>query len=316
MSQATFLGTPLTKYEIDDVGIGASKRSIKTFYESKELQHKQNRERIRKNRLNDLYTVDTKEGWVPSNFKSSRAHRASYSFQRVSNFTDADDTDFLSKQVLNSVVGCPQWAQVARSVTNILLNCGYLHKRRLIGPTMPPRQMPQRGANDLRGVAGENHEGDNLIPSEDGTWITSKKVTGEAKRLKAEEVKPAESHTSDQIAYHRSDRDVDLLDVKSYYASLFDVVVAPVISQESEEKVQIKKIEFCKQGEGIVKNKAKEMAYSRVEQKYQFSAELLSKFKIKAKQCDMTDSVIKDGDVPKEAEVKLPQELFSRIFNA
>ncbi|XP_955493.1 uncharacterized protein TA18360 [Theileria annulata] len=91
MSETTFLGTPLSKYDIDNIEINVKNKRGRNYLESKELRYRQNREQIKKNKPKILYTVDTEEGWIPSDFKSSKTNRANYNFQTLSNFTDQDD---------------------------------------------------------------------------------------------------------------------------------------------------------------------------------------------------------------------------------
>ncbi|EAN30660.1 hypothetical protein TpMuguga_03g00819 [Theileria parva strain Muguga] len=97
MSETTFLGTPVTRHDIDDIQINVRSKRGREYLESKELRYRQNREQIKKNTPKILYTVDTEEGWIPSEFKSSKSNRANYNFQTLANFTDQDDVNDLLK---------------------------------------------------------------------------------------------------------------------------------------------------------------------------------------------------------------------------
>ncbi|KAK2195853.1 G patch domain-containing protein [Babesia duncani] len=320
MEQATFLGTPLTKYEIDDIEAEDRHYKVRSYYESKGLIHKHTRERIRKNQHRDLYTVDTEEGWTPSHFKSSITQRATYTKQRVDNFTDVEDADIISKEVLKGLDLCNKNREISRIVKSILHANGML-KKKAFGPQLPNENVEvinYRSISDFRGVGfyssiyDENDEGNEKMEHLSLKWVPSEKVYMEQY--------PESKRIENPRTSHRFDRDIDLRDIKNFYDNLYEQIVKPLELTQEEEIVTryARKIEFT-QDYREEKPREKEKIGRTIE-KYEFSSELLKKFKIKhsgSKQhhVEESTSAIEKGDQEKQ-EIQIPMELFKKIFCA
>ncbi|UKJ88588.2 hypothetical protein MACJ_001832 [Theileria orientalis] len=376
MSESTFLGTPLTKYDVDDFEINAKSKRARSYLESKELRHKQNREYINRNKIRTLYTVDTEEGWTPSDFKSSRTKRASYNFQTLNKFTDQDDSDIISLKVLNNLNLKQREIEIGRIIKLILNNEGFL--KTVIGPQLPPtdnKLTDPRDPSDLRGigfkdVVKEEIEAELSAMEEskyhsDGDTGKEKESTSKHKDPKAG-VKSRKrgsrlkwiSHDKDKEIfpkivmdlgvkkehfkkYHEFDRDLDLNEIKQCYKSYYDYIVKPLenIREETVEDLlekYTKMPEFTKSEASYTTLGADSLQYEdsksaklqtekyrdnfkgRTVSKYEYSKELLNKFKIKP-QFRESEPFVKAKPMEEsqgEAKhlVELPNEIFANIF--
>lgn len=334
MSTSTFLGTPLTKYEIDDIETDLLNKSARDLEKAKGLQYRQNRERIKRNRLNTLYTVDTKEGFVPSNFKSSKAHRASYTQQSVGGFTDLEDSDIISKNTLRAIK--IDRAGLQRSIANIVNALGFMGKRRLIGP-VNINTVETKISRNLQGI-GFVFDVDKGV--EKVEFVKAKEGTNEISKYEsccnAKPVPKGESpgeHTKDELEpisqdvkfkapnpgvyntplRHVNDRQFDLAEMQSYYKHLYGLIVKSVdVKEDLMEKIA-KGIEFTTENSKTEKS----VEIGRRVEPYTFDNELLQKFKIKTSRFTTGDGrEIEGAKDTKECATgpKLPTELFHSIF--
>ncbi|EKX73121.1 conserved hypothetical protein [Theileria equi strain WA] len=343
MSTATFLGTPLSKYEIDDIEVGHSSEKIRNYYEAKGLQHKHTRERIRKNKLDTLYTVDTKEGWTPSSFKSSRLNRASYKFQRIESFIDEQDNEILSKRVLNSINLKDAQQELKRIIKNILNNYGYLSK--VYGPQLPTnlksnaKQFRQSG--DFRGISEAQHRlrEEIALINEDTEaeqpvehtvtklkWIKSQFVEQNVQTSTNPNEPKDEKYKWKEEMRHVYDRDIDLEDIRKYYQEYYDLIVKP-IEQAQEDNAQSLLEKYTKMGEftsqstgmgtyGSHRVTETSRPFGRVTLPYEFNNELLTKFKIKSRDIKPEPKATEVSEIKEKTEntMSLPFQLFTKIF--
>ncbi|GBE62736.1 G patch domain-containing protein [Babesia ovata] len=333
MSAATFLGTPLSKYEIDDIETDLVNKRAKNFEKSKELQYRQNRERIKRNQIITHYTVDTAEGFVPANFKSSKTNRASYTQQEVSTFTDLEDAEITTKNTLKAIkidrVG------LRRNVAAILTALGFMGKKRFIGPInihAPQTRISSslegvgftfdvdkcveklhfvNAENDDYGSQGRHHH----IPAgkeQKGHQAENLKESGDHRHrtLNLEEEEGTKETAT--LARHVPDRQFDLSEIQFYYKHLYNLIVKPMEVKEDLVEIIEKGIEFAT--EGVAKEKVVETG--RKVELYTFDDELLHRFRIKTKRTkdDSGSNGSREMDDGAAPTAKLPSELFARIF--
>ncbi|CDR96262.1 hypothetical protein, conserved [Babesia bigemina] len=327
MSTATFLGTPLSKYEIDDIETDLVHKRAQNFEKSKELKYRQNREQIKRNQIITHYTVDTAEGFVPANFKSSKTNRASYKQQEVSTFTDLEDAEITTKNTLKAIkidrIG------LRRNVATILATLGFMGKKRFIGPINI--HAPQtRISSSLEGV-GFTFDVDKGVGKLQFVNATNddygpqwrhhaiQRSTEQMASLEGAEnyhvsptLKDGNAKETAAVSRHVQDRQFDLAEIQFYYQHLYNLIVKPMeVTDDLVEKIE-KGIEFA--SEGIAKEKVVETG--RKVELYTFDDELLQKFRIRTKRtkddsANIGGHKMDDGTAP---TAKLPSELFRRIF--
>lgn len=282
MSTSTFLGTPLTKYEIDDIETDLVHKKARELEKERGLQYRQNRERIKRNRMNTLYTVDTKEGFVPSNFKSSKANRASYSQQNVSIFTDLEDSDIISKNTLRAIK--IDRAGLQRNIASIVNALGFMGKRRFIGP-VNVNAVETRISHSLEGVGytfdvDKGVERVKFVKAEhdDNEMVAHKKGDTEG-------AKGATASTVSTPTRHVNDRQYDLSEIQLYYKHLYSVIVKSIdVKEDLVEKIA-KGIDFTKERPST----EKQVETGRKVEQYTFDDELLRMFKIRTKRHESED---------------------------
>ncbi|KAG6440020.1 hypothetical protein BBOV_III000385 [Babesia bovis T2Bo] len=332
MKHITFLGTPLSKYEIDDIETDLLNKRAKEFEKTKGLQYRQNREKIKRNDIVTHYTVDTKEGFVPANFKSSKSSRALYTHQNVRSFTDVEDSDIIGKNTLKAIninrVG------LKRNIANILNAMGFMNKKRFIGP-MNITAIHNKVSTTLEGVGFRID--DPTIPgnlqfikstsndakthnSQSAILDTNKCDDSEAQSSmhKDENQNMSFSRSGDENATHKltkhvDDREFDLGEIKYYYQHLYGYIV----------NVMDKKDDFLdKISEGLDFTSKSVMSQKAVKRGrnveiYTFDNELLQRFNIKSSR-GADEMGVKSVDLPATNEINagkmLPAELFRRIF--
>ncbi|GIX61986.1 G patch domain-containing protein TGH [Babesia caballi] len=334
MSTATFLGTPLSKYEIDDIETDLANKRAREFEKSKGLQYRQNRERIKRNQLTTHYTVDTKEGFVPANFKSSKTNRASYTHQSVGTFTDGEDAEIITKNTLRAIK--IDRAGLQRTVAGIMNALGFMGKKRMIGPVnvnAPQTKIStthegigyvfdvEKGAEKVTFVKAKSNGHEPAIRGKINDAFTALK--GETDAEKAKGVKGSVEQLSgsgtantkklDTPLRHVNDRQFDLSEIQFYYQHLYSLIVKSVeVKEDLVEKIA-KGIEFTT--ESSVDEKVVETG--RKVEIYTYDDELLKRFKIKTN--NHTDEHCRDvaddkGTGSEAPAPMLPAELFQRIF--
>ncbi|GFE52712.1 ribophorin related [Babesia ovis] len=304
-------------------------KRAKEFEKTKGLQYRQNRERIKRNQLVTHYTVDTKEGFVPANFKSSKTNRALYTQQNVRTFTDVEDSDIIGKNVLKAIkidrVG------LKRNIANISNAMGFMNKKRFIGPV---------NIHALETKISTNLEGIGFVFDVDkaADKLQFVKATGNATESMKHMANPNEFGNTAQdglsntkqggskqenveattkppsvVTRHIDDRQFDLAEIQFYYKHLYGVIVKLIEHKEDFiDKVAVG-LDFT--NKSVVSEKVVETG--RKVELYTFDNELLQRFKIKTNSTS-DDMRVQHKDSNEGDDVitrpRLPAELFRRIF--
>ncbi|EAN30661.1 hypothetical protein TpMuguga_03g00820 [Theileria parva strain Muguga] len=251
--------------------------------------------------------------------------------------------DIISMRVLRSLKLTQRENEIYRIIKSILKSEGFIE--RVYGPQLPTSSHHSvRDLDDLTGVGYNTQLNMEVDTMEDGgrlCWITSE---NDRDQLSIPSM-PLGIREGEYKRYHEYDREEDLMDIKNYYKEFYKLIVKPLQDFKPQTEQDLL-YQYAKPLEFISTNTEREHIFNTVNnhsvnsknsnsknlvieyknnykgrevKNYEFTRELLNKFKIKQKsnQTNVTPrfTVESTGESVKlEEEIKLPNELYKNLF--